>query len=88
MDSIRRVPLKEAALRKAIDAGEEFALLDGDTAVARVIPVAAEVRRNEKRFLHYPHEGGECLYTCWRHQPGAQDAPAETDAAAAAAPTE
>lgn len=89
MDTARRVqvPAKDAALRKALDGGEEFVLFDGDEPVARVIPVAVEVRRNANRLKFYPHEPDECLYTCWRHQRQTAVAPTpETDAPEPAQP--
>lgn len=87
-----QVPAKDAALRKALDAGEEFVLFDGDEPVARVIPVAAEVKRSANRLKFYPHDPDECLHTCWRHQrrtataaPAAADTPepAKTETAIA-----
>lgn len=70
MDSVRRVqvPAKDVALRKALDAGEEFVLFDGEDPVARVIPVAAEVKKNANHLKFYPHDPDACLHTCWRHQ--------------------
>lgn len=79
-----QIQAKDVALRKAVAEGEEFALFDGTEPIARVVPLAAEVRKNAARLKHYPHDPAECLYTCWRHKDQPKQAAASDEAAPAA----
>jgi antitoxin (DNA-binding transcriptional repressor) of toxin-antitoxin stability system len=91
-DTVRKLHVENtkqflAELLQAVDDDEEFVLFKDGEPVARVLPVSQVVERSAEYFTHYPHEAGECLYTCWRHPripaggdpEGEQDEPAEAD---------
>jgi hypothetical protein len=66
-------------IRGAAQRAEELVVFDGGEPVSRLVPVTAELARQEHYFLHYPHDPETCLHTCWRH-PKAGKVLAETPA--------
>lgn len=92
-DTVRKVHVENskaflADILKALDDDEEFALFKDGEPVARVVPVSQVVARSENYFKHYPHDPGECLYTCWRHPRTLADAGSESVPSGSDAPLE
>lgn len=66
--------LNRDAVRDVASLGESLIVFDDDSEpLVRILPMAVELKTRAPYFMHFPHDGAECFYTCWRHpKPGMQ----------------
>jgi hypothetical protein len=72
--------LTPKVIREAAENLEEIVLFEDGEPLARILPLGIELKKNANRFLYYPHDATECLYTCWRHPRPGVEASVESEA--------